>query len=190
MTTMSVELFALPVDRAWTVDDLETVPDDGRRYELLDGMLLVSPAAVNRHQWVVRQLFVLLHEAAPPELRVLPASPGVVLAEDTLFVPDLIVVDHLDLSAKDIRGVPVMAVEVLSSSTQRFDRLVKKDRFGVAGLAHFLLVDPGLKGPPWVEAWRLEDGEFVLVGRASGTEELLLDGPFPVKIVPQRLLDW
>jgi Uma2 family endonuclease len=59
--------------RPFTVHDLETMPDDGRRYELIDGMLLVTPAPGWSHQEMSAALYVVLREACPPELRVLLA---------------------------------------------------------------------------------------------------------------------
>jgi len=51
--------------REWTVADLERIPDDGLQYELLDGMLLVSPSPNYRHQWLSGRLFLLLHGQLP-----------------------------------------------------------------------------------------------------------------------------
>jgi len=56
--------------------DLDAMPDDGRRYELVDGSLIVTPAPSVRHQIVVMRLVVLLDAACPSDLRVLSASPS------------------------------------------------------------------------------------------------------------------
>ncbi len=69
MTIMTV----MPGATEWTVDDLDRLPDDGLRYELLDGILLVSPAPTRRHQRAVWQLGLLLQAPCPPELEVLVA---------------------------------------------------------------------------------------------------------------------
>ncbi len=59
---------ALPRDHPWTVADLELLPDDGLRYELVDGTLLVSAAPSVQHQRVLGNLYVLLRAACPPDL--------------------------------------------------------------------------------------------------------------------------
>jgi Uma2 family endonuclease len=58
--------------RAFTVDDLDQTPDDGRRYELVDGVLIVSPAPTVPHQVVLSELAVQLHHACPPDLFAAP----------------------------------------------------------------------------------------------------------------------
>lgn len=82
----------LPRGRPLIVADLESMPDDGHRYELIDGALVVTPAPSLRHQTVSGELFVLLHSACPPGLRVLAAPFQVSLSEDT-GVPSYWVVD-------------------------------------------------------------------------------------------------
>jgi Uma2 family endonuclease len=57
----------------WTVDDLEHLPDDGLRYELLDGILLVTPAPVPIHQGVLGELYKRLDAACPRHLKVFVA---------------------------------------------------------------------------------------------------------------------
>src|SRR5687767_11207830 len=64
---------SIPVEAWFTADDLDTLPDDGNRYELLDGQLLVTPSPRLRHQAVSLELAVLLRQALPPGLRLLPA---------------------------------------------------------------------------------------------------------------------
>ena len=63
----------MPRDREWTVDDLARTPDDGLRYELVDGVLLVSAAPSTMHQIVVVELVSLLRSCCPDEARALVA---------------------------------------------------------------------------------------------------------------------
>lgn len=72
----------LPSGRAFTRQDLESIPDDGRRYELIDGTLVVTPAPSPRHQRAVAQLHLRLAHACPPELEVLFAPLDVALGDD------------------------------------------------------------------------------------------------------------
>jgi Uma2 family endonuclease len=73
----------LPRGRALTVEDLEAMPDDGNRYELIDGVLVVSPSPGIPHQWAVANLLTLLAANCPTDLKVL-GSPLDVLSRRTL----------------------------------------------------------------------------------------------------------
>lgn len=83
-----VAMTLLPRSRPLTRADLDAIPDDGHRYELLDGVLLVTPAPSLEHQRVARELFLLLHAACPEGLEVLFAPFDVVLADDTVLQPE------------------------------------------------------------------------------------------------------
>jgi Uma2 family endonuclease len=74
----------LPRSRALTVEDLELMPDDGHRYELIDGTLVVTPAPSDPHQAAVGELHVLLRAACPANMRVRLTPYDVTLAADTL----------------------------------------------------------------------------------------------------------
>jgi hypothetical protein len=86
----------LPYSRALTRADLDDTPDHGHRFELIDGALLVTPAPAPRHQFGSAALPLLLAAACPAELRVLSALVDVVLAEDTVVQPDLLVARRTD----------------------------------------------------------------------------------------------
>ncbi len=185
VTSMTVSV-GLPQSRALTRDDLDATPEDGHRYELIDGILVVTPSPSFAHQSAVFELYSLLRAGCPPELKVLGAPFGVVLADDTVVEPDLLVAPRADFSARDLPGPPLLAVEVLSPSTRRFDLLLKRSRYEAAGCLCYWVVDPDV---PSLTAWELRDGAYVLVGEASGDHPLTLPVPFPITVVPNRLLD-
>jgi Uma2 family endonuclease len=189
MTVMPAELLGLPHGRPLTADDLELVPDDGHRYELVDGVLVVSPSPRHLHQRVALQLSRTLYDACPPDLELLLAPFDVWLSDDTVMVPDLLVARATDITERNLPTAPVLAVEVLSPSTRSFDLHLKKDRYRQAGCAHYWTVDPGLSGrAPSITAWRLEGEQYVEAGTAVGEELLRLVQPFPVEVVPARLV--
>jgi Uma2 family endonuclease len=169
----------LPFGRALTRDDVAALPDDGHRYELLDGALIVTPAPSPRHQRASGRLYRLLDDAAPPELLVLYAPLDVVLDEATVLQPDIVVAPRTAFTARDLSGAPTLAVEILSPSTRRIDLVLKHDRYRSAGCAAYWVVDPD---EPSVRAWRLDDDAYVQVGHAVGDDLLELDHPFPVRI--------
>lgn len=188
MTTTSAvqgRTLGLPRGRALTRDDLDAMPDDGHRYELIDGVLVVSPAPVFRHQIAVGNMHLLLRAAASEDLIVLMAPFDVALSDDTVMQPDLLVARRSDFTARDLPTSPALAVEVLSPSTRAFDLLVKKDRLQRAGCKHYWVIDPQL---PAVSAWRLVDGVYVEAGMAVGDETLQLDAPFAVSLTPAEII--
>src|SRR5947209_12549828 len=115
--------------RPFTRADLEDVPDDGRRYELIDGVLIVSAAPGRVHQRVVLGLAVLLRAACPAEFEVMIAPFAVGLAEDTEMQPDVLVASRDQLTERELPGPPALAVEVLSPSTRLIDLNTKRARF-------------------------------------------------------------
>ena len=162
MTAMTSDVLGLPRGRALTRDDLDAMPDDGHRYELIDGILIVSPAPRRVHQRAVMRLGVLLFEACPDDAELLPAPFDVVLADDTVIQPDLLVAPDADYTDRDLPVAPMLAIEVLSPSTRGIDLLLKKDRLLRAGCAHYWVVDPDepstLRGPWSTEPTRSRRG--------------------------------
>jgi Uma2 family endonuclease len=181
MTAMTL----LPQGRPLTRADLDELPDDGHRYELLDGVLVVSPAPARPHQRAVTRLVVALHTHCPPVLELLPAPFDVVLAEDTVLQPDLLIGRNEDFSDKDLPAAPVLAIEVLSPSTRLFDLNLKHARYQEAGCPSYWVVDPL---EPSIICWELRDGEYAEVARATGEEAAELERPFPIRIVPANLV--
>jgi Uma2 family endonuclease len=176
----------LPFARPLTRDDLQHLPDDGHRYELIDGSLMVSPAPHHAHQVVLGNLYVLLRLACPPELQVVLAPFAVGLADDTEVQPDVLVAPRDQFTERDLPGPPLLAVEVLSPSTRRVDLLLKRDRYQAAGIASYWLVDPS---GPALTLLELDGGIYVERGQASGAGTLAVQKPFPVEIDLARLLD-
>ncbi len=176
----------LPRDSEWTVDDLEHTPDDGLRYELVDGVLLVSAAPSNQHQIALGELHVLLRACCPPKARVMLAPTDYRPTRRRSLQPDLLVAWRRDVGAEPITAPLLLAVEVLSPSTRAVDLLLKKGLFAESGVGAYWVVDPL---EPSVRAWQLVDGDYVEVGHAVGDQSLTLDAPFPVTLVPQDLLD-
>lgn len=175
----------LPRSRALTRADLEQVPDDGHRYELVDGVLVVTPAPSVRHQRAVLNLAVLLREACPADLEVFVAPFAVGLAEDTEMQPDVLVARRSDLTERDLPAPPMLVVEVLSPSTRLIDLNLKKARFEVAGTPAFWVVDTAV---PRLRAWELRGHAYVEVADASGDERFAAQVPFAVDVVPAALV--
>jgi Uma2 family endonuclease len=175
-----------PQSRPLTVADLDLMPDDGHRYELIDGTLIVTPAPVPRHQVMVGELHILLRQSCPHSLRVLLAPLDVVLAEDTVVQPDLLVTRRTDLTERNLPTAPLLAVEVASPSTRLLDLNLKRARYEQAGCPAYWVVDPDDVS---LTAWELHDGQYVEVARVRGDEVFESRRPYPLRVVPADLLD-
>lgn len=176
---------ALPHEPEWTVEDLDTLPDDGLQYELLDGLLLVTPAPIPIHQWVIGNMHLALRAACPPDLTVFLAPLGWRPDLRTSLQPDLLVVRRDRIGEKNVTYPELaLAVEVLSPSTRRKDLVLKRSKYEDAGVGAYLVVDPK---EPSVQAWDLVDGRYVEAGAARGSETVTLARPFSVTLVPADL---
>jgi Uma2 family endonuclease len=175
----------------FTVEDLQRMPDDGRRYELLDGVLLVSPAPGVWHQEAAGTLYRLLYQACPPEFHVVIAPFEWRRGRGTALQPDVLVASRDDLLAVGSGGFlgqpPALAVEVLSPSTRRIDRLSKLSAYEDAGVDSYWLVDPDPQAPS-LQALNLVDGRYVEVGCALGEQTWEAQRPFPATIRPADLV--
>jgi Uma2 family endonuclease len=123
------------------------LPDDGKRYEILNGELYVSPSPIPRHQKIAMRLGVRLFTALEETGRgsVLAAPCDVVLGKHDIVEPDLIFVSTARLGIigeKRLKGAPDLLVEILSRRTQIRDRKIKARRYARAGVPVYWIVDP------------------------------------------------
>ena len=167
----------------WTREMVLALPDDGNRYELFDGELLVTPAPTPRHQFALACLydaiapFVRAHAVghtfwSPADLR---------LGGEQASQPDLFVVAHVpaDWSWGSFPN-PILVIEVLSPGSARADRIVKRRRFQRSGVPEYWVVDLDARA---IERWQPDEErpevlDQRLVWRpASTTEALELELP-------------
>lgn len=187
MVAVTSAATGLPYGRPLTAEDLDAMPDDGHRYELLDGLLLVSPAPGAPHQSTLGQLHVRLHTACPPELYVMLAPFDVRLAADTVLQPDLLVARRSDFTRRDLPVAPLLAVEIRSPSTALVDRTLKRAAYARHGVSRYWLVDPD-PGAPSVTVLELRGDEYDEALIVRGDTELLVREPFPVRLRPSELV--
>lgn|SRR5215472_505414 len=169
-----------------TVADLDRTPDDGRRYELVDGVLIVSPAPLIPHQVVLHELAVLLDASLPDDLAVVPGV-GVRMSATTELVPDLVVVHRADLAGPKLTLPPVLAVEVRSRSTVLFDMNTKKAVYERYGIGSYWIVVPDRERAALL-AFELRDGRYQEIAQVVGDDEFTTQRPFPVSVVPAKLV--
>jgi len=169
-----------PPQGSWTYDDYAALPDDGHRYEIVNGVLVMAPARTPEHQDIVLEIAAYLrtHVKLAGLGRVFPGPIDVELGPKDVFQPDVVVLlnAHLDrVAAKKIIGAPDLVVEIASPSTAALDRLTKYDIYARAGIAEYWIVKPTSRT---VEVFVLENGKYLSLGVFSGQATL------PSRIVP------
>ena len=170
-----------------SVAEFEALPDDGNRYELIDGTVYVSPAPAWAHQVALTRLGVLLSGAAPPGVEVV-LTPGYRAAESTILVPDLVVAGgHPAPGEKYVSEPPLLLVEALSPSTRRHDRVRKLRVYERAGAAAYWILDPDPADPSLLVFTRA-DGRLAEQAHVRGPEPYPAELPFPVTVVPAELV--
>jgi Uma2 family endonuclease len=172
-----------------TYKDYEALPADGRRYELHEGELSVTPAPSPQHQRISRNLNEVLqqHVKARGLGEVLYAPIDCILGETTVVQPDLVYLDVTRVpavSARGIEGPPTLVVEILSPTTTLIDRSTKRQLYARHGVPYYWIVDPEART---VEAYSLAEGGYQLAARATGPLAVSLP-PFPdLGLVPDSL---
>lgn len=162
------------------------------RYELLDGILLVSPSPVTAHQRAVARLLVILDAACPSGFEAFVAPFDWRPDDLTSLEPDVLVVPQTALTKKNVTGTPAIVVEVLSPGTARIDRTAKLSRYADGAIPQYWIVDPGSAGnparPASVEIYELADGGYRLHASARGDEQITITGPVEVALRPADLV--
>ena len=147
-------------ERRYTYDDYLTWPDEPRK-EIINGVSYALASPTVRHQELSMRLSVVMgpfFKGKPCRLFVAPLD--VVLSEDTVVQPDLLVVcDPKKITGACIRGTPDLVIEILSPSSASYDRLLKFKRYADAGVKEYWLVSPELA---MIEIFTLDGGSFRL----------------------------
>jgi Uma2 family endonuclease len=129
-----------------TVEDWFTLPEDGRQYELLEGVLVVVPPPSRSHQDIAGELFHRLKSHISAHGAYAGIAPlGVALSEHVGFEPDVVYVRpgrEQILTPRGVEGVPDLVIEVLSPSTRAFDRGTKLRTYLEHGVPEIWLVAP------------------------------------------------
>jgi Uma2 family endonuclease len=174
--------------RDWTWADLQEIPDDGHRYEVIDGSLYVSPSPSRPHQVAAARLVQLLQAAAPDDVEVVETVD--VQLDRSVLEPDVVVMPTSVAYTADgplAPGDVLLAVEVVSPASRWMDRMVKPSVLAEAGVPAYWPVE--LEGPdaPSITAFSLADGIYREVATVRAGEAVVVDVPFPVELRPAEL---
>lgn len=163
-----------------TYQDFCELPDDGRRYEIHEGELVVNPAPGPSHQRAIGNLYVALrpHVEARELGEVLLSPLDCILTDETIVEPDLVYVTPEQLgrvSERGVEGPPTLVVEVLSRSTARIDKVRKLQLYARYGVPYYWIVDPASLT---IQAFALQSGRYTEVGHLTRDQSVALP-PFP-----------
>jgi Uma2 family endonuclease len=171
----------------FTVDDLERMPEDGRRYELIDGMLIVSPAPAMRHQRVAFLLGLLLEDACPDDLVVFGLPVNVRFSLRSALEPDVLVARVEDAGGVRLERTPQLVAEVLSPDSVLRDLNLKKAAYERFGIPSYWVVNPDLDLPS-LRAFEFDGESYLEVAHVTGADAFRARKPFDVEIVPDQLV--
>jgi Uma2 family endonuclease len=140
-------IVAGPPQGQWTLQDWEALPDDGNRYEIIDGVLYMTTAPHSFHQWITRRLERYIGiPAEDAGLAFSFSAPiGLIMPGCAPVQPDYVVVAtaKIDIFYNGrINGVPDLIVEILSPSTRAYDERVKLVAYAQAGVPEYAIIDP------------------------------------------------
>jgi Uma2 family endonuclease len=192
--TASAESFlGVPATHSWTLDDLPRLPDDGRRYEIVDGSLHVTPAPALLHQRYCGWLYEALLANKPADVEIFPGANVVLPAERTrLLVPDVLAVRSADVDVDDnppaapASAVP-LAVEVVSPSSTTHDRFTKPALYAEAGIPNYWRVEIGPDGPT-VHVYKLvvDGATYTRTHVVRPGQTATVDAPWQVTLTPPK----
>jgi Uma2 family endonuclease len=177
------------IDTRLTYEDYCLLPSNGRRYEVVDGELLVTPSPYWRHQDVLSNLhlhlgvFVQKHHLG----KVVVAPMDVVFSSHDVVQPDLLYISKARASIiteRNVQGAPDLVVEVLSDSTAQIDRTTKLKLYARYGVAEYWVIDPeGCSA----EIYRPVPGGYELAAQLNSAQSLT-SPLFPGFTLPLSLL--
>jgi Uma2 family endonuclease len=150
MTVATPELMLRSMANDWTLTRWETLPADGNRYEVLDGVLYMTTAPSAFHQWIGLQvLFFLQRELVEVSGGIVFIAPiGLVMPGSDPSQPDLLYLRPEDRGAvrdRRIYGIPALIVEILSPSNPEHDLVTKRAIYAGAGVPEYWIVRPATR---------------------------------------------
>ncbi|WP_089155285.1 Uma2 family endonuclease [Micromonospora sp. NBS 11-29] len=177
-----------PQEREWTTEDLDALPEDGRRRELLDGVLLMSPSPTRMHQSIAGLLMAALDEYCPDGYDVTQAV-GVRISRTRYFIPDVLVTTSTAAAREPSRYEPhevVLAVEIVSPSTRSIDRVLKPALYAQAGIPFYWRIEIEEEGLV-VYTYKIDPVNEVYAQTGRWTKFVDTGEPFPTNLPISRI---
>jgi len=158
----------------FTYDDYRQLPDDGKRYEIIDGELYRATSPTSNHQRIAGNFFgaFFIYLKSHPIGEIFQTPLEVFFSSTNIAQPDLMFISksRLDIiKPTQIKGAPDLVIEVLSPTTEKRDRTVKLKMYAKFGVREYWMAK---EKTATVEIFRLQEGKLVLVARLGKTDEL------------------
>jgi Uma2 family endonuclease len=182
----------LPDPLGFTVADLHALPDDGLRYELIDGSIIVSPSATNGHNLIARWIANIVEDANPSKEWLVSTDQSATVDDRNEPRPDLVVVRTRNVSRSPFPiGDTLLVGEVVSPNSALRDTETKKGLYARAGVpAYWIVVPDDDKGEISLAELRLDAGQYRDATHYTA-EVFHTDHPWPVTIdLPALSREW
>jgi Uma2 family endonuclease len=167
---------AIKIDPLMTIADWEAMPEDGNRYEIIEGELFVSCSPGLTHQEVLGNIvFAVRSYLEEHPIGKVVLTPGLILSEYSGVIPDIVFFRHEKgekiISGERLKGPPDLVIEILSpgSENTRRDRVAKHELYARHEVPEYWIVDPAKQV---VEIYRLETASYVTAVTLSDLDEI------------------
>ena len=169
-----------PAQGCWTYEAYAALPDDGNRYEVIDGILYLMPGPTPRHQTVLSWFvyYLMAHVQVPGLGRVFAAPLDVLLPGARPAQPDVLVLLNHKLhliSERGVEGPPDLVIEIASAGTRTYDRTTKLAAYARGGVPEVWLAEPA---DQTLEALTLDGDAYRSLGVFAGAATL------PSRVLP------
>jgi Uma2 family endonuclease len=186
-TVMRADHVPGPQQGEWTYSHYLAIPDDGQRYEIIDGVLYMAPSPNEFHQNEAARIIIYLgiHIELPDLGRILPAPFDIKLSFKTVVQPDVVVFlyknGEVEELSKLVKNIPDLVVEIASPGTTKHDRQRKFHAYEQAGIREYWIVEPKQQS---VEVYLLDAGTYCKIGVFSGKQTVVSQvvPDFPVAV--------
>jgi Uma2 family endonuclease len=184
---MTAAMSDTPPAEGWTTDDLDVLPEDGVRRELLDGVLHVSPSPTDIHQIIAGRLMVALEDTCPDYMQVTQAVE-VRINPRRSFIPDVLVATDDAARRRSRFYAPhevVLAIEIVSPTSQSMDRVMKPALYAKAGIPYYWRIETD--EAITVHTYKIDPEDEVYLPFGTFTDVISAEQPWTIKVPISRL---
>ncbi|MDT4995618.1 MAG: hypothetical protein QOH97_5510 [Actinoplanes sp.] len=179
---MTAAISDLPPRDGWTTDDLDAMPEDGVRRELLDAVLHVSPSPTDVHGIISGLLFAALYASCPRSLQV-SQTVEVRINPRRSLIPDLVVATDAAAQRRSAKYAPhevVLAIEIVSPTSTSMDRIMKPVLYAAAGIPYYWRIETD--GKIAVHTYKIDPIRETYEPFGTFLDTIETEEPWPIKV--------